>query len=245
VALGDFWEGQAERWVRWAREPGHDTYWRFHRDRFLDLLPPPGRLTVDVGCGEGRLARDLKALGHTVLAVDRSPTMVRHAREADPGLDVREADAVALPVADDQADLVVAFMSLMNTDDLDGAVREAARALGPGGRYCLAITHPINTAGAFESEGADARFVIEGSYFNRQAEEIAVERDGLEMTFLDAHRPLEDYSRALEHAGFLVERVREVEDTTEEPAHQSILRWRRIPLFLHIRAVAGDVSSSG
>ena len=28
VALSDFWERQAESWVRWAREPGHDTYWR-------------------------------------------------------------------------------------------------------------------------------------------------------------------------------------------------------------------------
>jgi len=245
VALSDFWEGQAERWVRWAREPGHDTYRCFHRDRFLELLPPPGRLTVDVGCGEGRLARDLKALGHTVLAVDRSPTMVRHAREADPQLDVREADAVALPLADRQADLVVSFMSLMNTDDLAAAVREAARVLEPGGRYCIALTHALNTAGAFESEEPDARFVIEGSYFERSATELAVERDGLEMTFLDAHRPLEDYFRSLEDAGFLVERVREIGDSTEAPARPSILRWRRIPLFLHIRAIAGDVSSNG
>lgn len=244
MALSDFWEGQAERWVRWAREPGHDTYWRFHRDRFLELVPPRGRLTVDVGCGEGRLARDLKALGHTVLAVDRSPTMARHAREADPQLDVREADATALPLEDDAADLVVSFMSLMNTDDIDRAVREAARVLGPGGRYCVAITHSLNTAGAFESEAPDARFVIEGSYFERAAKEVPVERDGLEMTFLDAHRPLEDYFRSLEDAGFLVERVREIEDTTKDPAQPSILRWRRIPLFLHIRAVA-SVGSSG
>ena len=169
MALSDFWEGQAERWVRWAREPGHDTYWRFHRDRFLELLPPPGRLTVDVGCGEGRLARDLTALGHTVLAVDRSPTMVRHAREADPALDVRQADAAALPLGDGEADLLVSFMSLMNTDDLHAAVREAARVLDPAGRYCIALTHSLNTAGAFESEKPDAPFVIEGSYFERRA----------------------------------------------------------------------------
>jgi SAM-dependent methyltransferase len=239
VALSDFWEGQAERWVRWAREPGHDTYWRFHRDRFFELLPPPGRLTVDVGCGEGRLARDLKALGHTLLAVDRSPTMVRHAREADPDLDAREADAAALPLADGEADLVVAFMSLMNTDDLDAAVREAARVLRPEGRYCIALTHPLNTAGSFESEEPDAPFVIEGSYFDRQAREIPVERGGLEMTFLDAHRPLEDYVLSLERAAFLVERVREIEDSTENPDRPAVLRWRRIPLFLHIRAVTG------
>ena len=117
MELGDFWERQAEDWVRWAREPDHDSYWLFHRDRFLDLLPPPGRLTVDVGCGEGRLSRHLQELGHTVVAVDRSPTMIRHARDADPGLDVREADAAALPLQDGAADLVVSFMSLMNTDD--------------------------------------------------------------------------------------------------------------------------------
>ena len=241
MTLSDFWEGQAEAWVSWARKPGHDTYWRFHRDRFLELVPPPGRLTVDVGCGEGRLARDLKSLGHTVLALDRSPTMVRHAREADPELDVREADAAAIPLDDGQANLVISFMSLMNTDDVGAAVREAARVLEPGGRYCVAITHSLNTAGAFESEEPEAPFVIDGSYFEHVTKEVPVERDGLSMTFLDAHRPLEDYFRALEEAGFLVERVREVADSGVA-APPSALRWRRIPLFLNLRAVL-DVGS--
>jgi SAM-dependent methyltransferase len=232
VGLSDFWERQAEAWVRWARERGHDSYWLFHRDRFLELLPAPGRLTVDVGCGEGRLARDLKALGHTVLAVDRSPTMVEHARSADPELDVRQADAAELQLEDEAADLVISFMSLMNTDDLEGAVREAARVLAPGGRYCVAITHPLNTAGAFASREDDAPFVIEGSYFEHNVQEIPTERDGLEMTFLDAHRPLEEYFRALESADLLVEALREVPDTSDPPAS----RWRRMPLFLHLRA---------
>jgi ubiquinone/menaquinone biosynthesis C-methylase UbiE len=48
--------------------------------------------------------------------------MVRYAGEADPELDVREADAAALPLEDGSADLVVSFMALMNTDDLGGAV---------------------------------------------------------------------------------------------------------------------------
>jgi SAM-dependent methyltransferase len=239
--LGDFWEQQAEAWVRWARTPGHDSYWLFHRDRFLELLPGPGRLTVDVGCGEGRLARNLKELGHTVIAIDRSPTMISHAREADPELDVREADAAALPLEDGAADLVISFMSLMNTDDLGGAVREAARALGPGGRYCIAIVHPLNTAGSFVSREPGAPFVIEGSYFEHTQKELPVERDGLEMTFLDAHRPLEDYFRALEDAGLVVERLREVTDDGDPDDS----RWQRLPLFLHIRAAHARVSSNG
>jgi SAM-dependent methyltransferase len=232
MTLGDFWEGQADRWVRWAREPGHDSYWVFHRDRFLELVPPPGRLTVDVGCGEGRLSRDLKALGHHVVAIDRSPTMVAHARDADPELDVREADAAALPLEDRAADLVVSFMSLMNTDDLEGAVREAARVLEPGGRYCIAIVHPLNTAGTFASREPDAVFTIDGSYFERRDREFPVERDGLEMTFLDAHRPLQDYFGALEAAGFVVERLREIRDDGDRDDS----RWQRLPLFLHLRA---------
>ena len=55
------------------------------------------------------------------------------------------------------------------------------------------------------------------------------------MTFLDAHRPLDDYFRSLEDASFVVERVREIEDSTKKHDRRSILRWRRIPLFLHIR----------
>jgi SAM-dependent methyltransferase len=242
--LSDFWEAHAEAWVRWAREPGHDTYWRFHRDRFLELLPPPGRLTVDVGSGEGRLARDLKARGHTVVAIDRSPTMLRYALAADPTLDAREADAAALPLGDGDADLIVSFMSLMNTDDLEAAVCEAARVLEDGGRYCIAITHSLNTAGAFESEEPDARFVIADSYFEHRRKEVAVERNGLEMTFLDAHRPLQEYFGALADAGFLVERVLEIGEESTEAPWPAALRWRRIPLFLNIRAVRGVGSAA-
>lgn len=80
--LRDAWEAEAEALVAWARAPDHDSYWRFDRKDFLAIVPYPGRLTLDAGCGEGRLARDLAALGHRVIALDRSPTMVRHAAAA-------------------------------------------------------------------------------------------------------------------------------------------------------------------
>src|SRR5437763_16792789 len=106
-------------------------------------------------------------------------------------------------------------MSLMNSDALGVAVREAARVLGPRGRYCAAIVHPLNTAGAFTSHQDDAPFVIEGSYFERTQKEVPVERDGLRMTFLDAHRPREDYFQAPQAAGLLGEHLREITDTSD------------------------------
>ncbi|OWJ57421.1 class I SAM-dependent methyltransferase [Inquilinus limosus] len=97
--LAERWEAQARQWIRWARQSGHDSYWLHHRDQFLQLLPPPGRLTVDIGCGEGRLTRHLKGLGHRITGIDASPTLVAAARQADPAMDVRLANATALPLA--------------------------------------------------------------------------------------------------------------------------------------------------
>src|SRR5919202_5250989 len=104
------------------------------------LLPAPGRLTVDVGCGEGRLARELKARGHRVVGIEGSPALAAAAREADADFTVHVADAAAMPLDDGAAELAVTSMSLLNIDDLDGAVREVARVLAPGGG--LAVSPP-------------------------------------------------------------------------------------------------------
>ena len=53
-------EERAAGWLAWARTPGHDAYWTY-RDAFFDLVPAPGAATLEVGCGEGRVARDLVA----------------------------------------------------------------------------------------------------------------------------------------------------------------------------------------
>lgn len=156
--LAESWEAQAGQWIRWARYPGHDSYWRYHRDQFLELLPSPGRLTIDIGCGEGRLTRHLKQLGHRIVGVDASPSMVAAARELDPLMDIRVADAAALPLEDASADLAVAFMSLHNIEAMPLAVQEISRVLKPSGKLCFAIVHPLNSAGRFERDSADAPF---------------------------------------------------------------------------------------
>ena len=135
MALRDAWEAEAGAWVR---RPGHDGYDKFHRDEFFEIVAKPGRLTVDVGCGEGRVARDLITRGHRVVGIDSSKTLVAAARDFTPSVDARVADASALPLQDASADLVVAFMTLHDVDDLDGATREIARVLEVGGRLWLA-----------------------------------------------------------------------------------------------------------
>jgi SAM-dependent methyltransferase len=231
AALRDAWEAHADEWTEWARRPGHDSYWRFHRDAFLALVPAPGCLTLDVGCGEGRVARDLAALGHRVLALDPTPTLSRRAAEAGGGLvGVLRADGAHLPVPDAAADLVVAFMTLQDMDDMPGAVREFGRVLRPGGRLCMAVEHPINSAGAFTGREPDAEFAMTADYFEPRRGALTAVRDGLRMTFHGWHWALEDYFAALESAALLTE-------TLTEPQPRNGGHWDRVPLFLDLRAV--------
>lgn len=235
--LSAAWDEHAAAFIAWARKPGHDSYWLFHRDLFLELVPPPGRRTLDLGCGEGRLSRDLKRLGYAIVGVDVSPTMLAAAREADSEIETHLADAASLPFAEGTFDCVVAFMSLQDVDDFEGAIREAARVLEPGGRFCVAIVHPLNSAGKFEGEDADSPFTIPGSYLEHSYYIDNVVRGGLEMDFVSAHRPLQAYTEAIADAGLLIERIRETATPEHAITSPHGRRWQRLPLFLHVRAL--------
>jgi len=234
------WEADATRWIAWARKPGHDSYW-YYRDAFFgDIVPEPRERTLDLACGEGRVSRDLAERGHRVTGVDGSPTLVRAARDADRSGRYVVGDIRSLPFADASFDLIVAYNCLMDVDDMPGTLREVARALRPGGRLAASITHPMTLAGAFAEHDADAPFVITGSYLGPpRATEFRAERDGLAMTFRDRAYPLETWASALEAAGLLIERIREpaASDASLARFGSSDLRWRRLPVFLHLRAL--------
>jgi SAM-dependent methyltransferase len=133
------WEKRAPDWVRWARSRElDDDFWHFHLPEFLRFVPLPGRLTVDVGCGEGRLGRVLTKAGHRVVGFDASVTSVRAAATHPQAHPVAVADAVRLPLPDAGADLAIAFMSLHDFDNLRAAVAEVAS--GPSLR-CLDACH--------------------------------------------------------------------------------------------------------
>jgi SAM-dependent methyltransferase len=226
------WESQASNWLRWARTPGHDAYWHYRDGFFEQIAPTPGRATLEVGCGEGRVARDLSSRGHRVVGIDRSPVLLSAAKIADPNGCYLVAEASELPFPAETFDQVVAYNSLMDIDDMPGAVRELGRVLRRGGTLSISVTHPLNDAGSFTD---DSTFVIEHPYLEMRRFDETFERDGLAMTFLGWTHPLQDYVDALEAAGLHITRLREPQPDAAAPG--SYERWRRIPMFLQLRAV--------
>src|SRR3954447_7927103 len=133
--LADAWEKQAEQWRRWTRTPGLDRHFRrYNWPSFLELVPPPGRATLDLGCGEGRAGVVLARLGHRLIGLDVAPSMAGLARETVAYADVVHADAAALPFDGGSFDLALAFMSLQDMDDPAGAGNGSGPGLAAGGR---------------------------------------------------------------------------------------------------------------
>lgn len=235
--LREHWERNAPDWLRFARTPGHD-YWyaNLNRPAFVGLLPPPSGWALDIGSGEGRLTRELSERGYQIVGLDASAPAVRAFRQAAPEPAVVRGDAARLPFPDGTFELVIAFMSLINFDDIHAALREVARVLAPEGRFCAAVVHSIASAGAFESREPDAPFEIKGSYLEPFTRVYVDERDGVRMEFQDAHLPLSGWFGALEQAGLLVEAVREPIPSGDFLKQPGVARYTRLPLYLHFRA---------
>jgi ubiquinone/menaquinone biosynthesis C-methylase UbiE len=223
-------EPVATEWAQLVRADG-DAAYAWNAPAFLELVPAPRGVTLDLGCGEGRLARELARRGHRVIGVDASPTLVRLAAEADPAADYRVADAAHLPLDDASVDLVVAFMTLMDISDAADAIRESARVLKPAGRFCAALVHPVATAGELAPD--DATFVLNKSYFALGAQEFPLGETTITshhrpIAITSHHRPIEYYVSAMLENGLVLEAFREL-STRRRAAG-------RVPMFLHVRA---------
>ena len=228
------WDSEVDNWVTWARTPGFDAYWYFRDAFFDDILPPPGRLTLEIGCGEGRVARDLAGRGHRVVAFDSARGLVTHARELDDDSRYLVAEGDRLPFNGDCADTVVAYNVLQVVPDMAATVAECARVLRPGGHLCFCVAHPVTDLGTWIDDAQPPQLAIRHPYFESARVDDTVERDGMTMTFRGWTHSLEDYSIALDAAGFAIEIIRE-----PQPAPDSrYRRWTNVPLFMNVRAVA-------
>ena len=112
------------------------TYSRRRLDaRLARLLPErgEGRRLLDVGCGTGHHLAQLRERGYDAAGVDGSADMLEHARELNPGADIRQADVESLPFDDASFDYVLCVEVLRYLPRAEGCVREIARVLKPGG----------------------------------------------------------------------------------------------------------------
>jgi SAM-dependent methyltransferase len=208
-----------------------------------------GKVVLDYGCGDGRYARMVAAMGAgQVIGVDRSRMMITTAMAIDPDSNVQYyelPDNTLTPLSDRSVDIVVAnmvFMMAPSKADLAQSFAEIHRVLRTGGRFIYSITHPA----FIDKEAYDCRREFEGDGFHYLKEGYRYrfilkgdQGEDIDGGFYDYHYTLTTYLQTTIDTGFTLLSFEEMhypgefhkkytipEDFQRYP-HSIILVWRK------------------
>lgn len=195
---------------------------------------------LDVGCGDGQIARALAAQGSEVLGIDPTELHISVARERAGGPMYEIGSALHLPVEDSSQDAVVACLVFEHIDDVDTALSEVARVLKPGGQFSFFLNHPLlQTPG---SGWIDDHIIDPPEQYWRIGPYL-VETESIEEVEKDVfirflHRPLSRYINSLIANGLVIERMLEPSPPMGflERAPEYALA-HTVPRLLYLRAV--------
>jgi SAM-dependent methyltransferase len=204
------WEEHAQWWIEGFTDGADPEY----VEQILPLASAElagATRVLDVGCGEGQLARLAAGLDgvERAVGVDSTWNQLTVAATRDGTAGYVRAVAERLPFADSSFDAVVACLVFEHVDGVDAAIAEVARVLSDGGRFCFFLNHPLlQTPGSgwIDDQVLDPpeQYWRIGPYLPEAATVEEVE-PGVHIRFL--HRPLSRYVNAMVDSGLWVERM--------------------------------------
>lgn len=207
----DLWEDHASWWIEGFTEGADPEY----VEQIVPLAAAElagRRAVLDVGCGDGQIARLASSLGsELVVGIDPTWNQVRVAAERGGGVHIARASAHRLPFPDSTFDAVVACLVFEHIADVDDAIAEVARVLQPGGRFCFFLNHPLlQTPGSgwIDDQILDPpeQYWRIGPYL---VEDLSIEEVEKDIFIPFIHRPLSRYVNALIDNGLFIERMLE------------------------------------
>lgn len=109
------------------------------------IAPVPGMKILDEAAGTGSSSLPLAAAGADVIALDFSAGMIEQGRKRHPELKFIQGDALNLPFAEAEFEVVTISFGLRNTQNTLNALKEAHRVTKSGGRMVVVeFSHPTN-----------------------------------------------------------------------------------------------------
>ena len=213
--MPDPWEAHARWWQNEFTDGVDPEYTEqilpLIAERLAEVLPTGG-VIVDVGCGEGQVARYVSE-GRTVIGVDPSWLQVEVGQDRADSIGYLQGSAMALGIRSGSVDASIACLVFEHIAGLDAALAEVARILRPGGTFLFLLNHPLlQTPGSgwIDDQILDPpeQYWRIGPYLP-EAETVEQVERGVFIRF--HHRPLSRYLNAAHHAGLVL-------DWIDEPA---------------------------
>jgi SAM-dependent methyltransferase len=194
------------KWDAGLYDDRHSFVWKLAIGVLELLNAQPGERILDLGCGTGHLTAKIAETGAHAVGVDRSPEMIRQAKEKYPSLkfEVMDAREIAL---DGNFDAVFSNATLHWIKEPERVIAGIEKALRPGGRFVAEFGGRGNTGQLLKAIGdAWQKLGIAGPvpqpwYYPTLAEYAsALEQQGFEVThatLFDRPTPLDDGTRGL------------------------------------------------
>jgi 2-polyprenyl-3-methyl-5-hydroxy-6-metoxy-1,4-benzoquinol methylase len=145
----DAWHKNARSWTNAVREEEIESRKQVTNraiiDTILGCLP---RAVLDIGCGEGWLARELTARHIKVVGIDAVPELIEAARLAGGGdFQVMTYEAIAAGELEASVDTVVCNFSLLGKESVEGLFKAVPALLNPNGAFIVQTLHPLTVCG--------------------------------------------------------------------------------------------------
>ncbi|MCC7369287.1 MAG: class I SAM-dependent methyltransferase [Chloroflexi bacterium] len=209
---------------------------------FRALLPPfDGLRVLDLGCGDGELARWCRARGAVaVVGVDISERMLGLARErtADDGITYVRSGLEVVQFEPASFDLVTSSFALHYVRDYPAVMGSIAEWLRPGGTLVYSVEHPVCTAQVARQGWASDHV---GRRLFWALDDYGYEGQRQQTWFVSGvvkfHRTVASLVNGAVAAGFTVERLEEPGPTPEAVRDRpDLIDERRRPAVLVLKA---------
>jgi SAM-dependent methyltransferase len=170
-----------------------------------------GKSVLDIGCGEGYCARELKRRGAgAYLGIDLSSNMIEAAREQELkeplGVEYLQSSVIDFaPSRSYELSIAVFLFNYLTVEEMHRSMSMVYKALQPGGHFIFTVPHPFFP---FVDRGNVEPFYFssEGkNYFrdiDQQFQGEIWKRDGTPLHVQCVHKTFEAYFDGLKNAGF-------------------------------------------
>jgi len=145
----DSWRRNAAPWTIAVRERQIESRRLATDQAIIDAtLAGSPQSVLDIGCGEGWLARALSAHGIDVTGIDAIPALIEQARlAADGDFRTMSYEDVAAGRLDAAVDAVVCNFALLGNESVAGLLGAVRALLNPGGCLLIQTLHPAFAGG--------------------------------------------------------------------------------------------------
>ena len=204
----DHWERTATWWQEEFTDGADPEYEEQILPLAAEHLAGATRV-LDIGCGEGQISRLAERGGARSVGLDPTWAQLVVANRRGGGPRYLQGEAGRLPFGDATFDAVVACLVFEHIDDVDAAIAELARVLGPGGRFVFFLNHPLlqtPNSGWIDDHILMEQYWRIGPYL---IEDTRLEEVAKDVVLPFVHRPLSRYINAMAGHGLYVTKMLE------------------------------------